>query len=152
MVDRITPVTTDAVRADLEREYGVQDACPVVAEAFTQWVLEDHFTCGRPPLEDVGVQLVPDVEPYELMKLRLLNAAHQAMSYPALLDGYTFVHEVCQQPDYAQFLLDYMTFEARPTLRPVPGIDLGAYSRDLIARFSNPAIQDTLAQIGRAHV
>ena len=147
MVDRITPVTTDAVRADLEREYGVQDACPVVAEAFTQWVLEDHFTCGRPPLEDVGVQLVPDVEPYELMKLRLLNAAHQAMSYPALLEGFQFVHEVCQQPDYAQFLLDYMTLEARPTLRPVPGIDLGTYSHDLIARFSNPAIQDTLARL-----
>lgn len=93
------------------------------------------------------MQLVPDVEPYELMKLRLLNAAHQAMSYPALLDGHTFVHEVCQQPDYAQFLLDYMTLEARPTLRPVPGIDLDAYSHDLIARFSNPAIQDTLARL-----
>ncbi|GGR89654.1 mannitol dehydrogenase family protein [Deinococcus sedimenti] len=147
MVDRITPVTTDTLRADLERDYGVRDAWPVVAEHFTQWVLEDHFTCGRPPLELAGVQLVPDVEPYELMKLRLLNAAHQAMSYPALLGGHTFVHEVCQQPDYAQFLLDYMALEAQPTLHPVPGIDLSAYQHELIERFSNPAIQDTLARL-----
>lgn len=147
MVDRITPVTTPAMREELERDYGVQDAWPVIAESFTQWVLEDHFTCGRPPLEDAGVQIVPDVEAYELMKLRLLNAAHQAMSYPALLEGFQFVHEVCQQPDYAQFLLDYMALEAQPTLHPVPGIDLRAYQQQLIERFSNPAILDTLARL-----
>ena len=81
MVDRITPVTTDDDRAEAGRRFGVEDRWPVVCEPFTQWVLEDHFAAGRPPLEDVGVQLVDDVEPYELMKLRLLNASHQAMAY-----------------------------------------------------------------------
>ena len=84
MVDRITPATTDDDRAELRERFGVEDQWPVVCEPFTQWVLEDDFSAGRPPLEDAGVQLVDDVEPYELMKLRLLNASHQALCYFAL--------------------------------------------------------------------
>ena len=124
MVDRITPQTTEADRAELSRRFGVDDQWPVLCEPFTQWVLEDNFSDGRPPLEDAGVQIVSDVEPYELMKLRLLNASHQALCYPGSLVGYRFVHEVTSDPLFARFLLDYMTAEAIPTLRPVPGIDL----------------------------
>ena len=109
MVDRITPETTDADRAELSRRFGIDDQWPVLCEPFTQWVLEDNFADGRPPLEDVGVQIVPDVEPYELMKLRLLNASHQALCYPGYLVGYRFVHDVTTDPLFARFLLDYMT-------------------------------------------
>ena len=146
MVDRITPVATDAGRAALATELGVEDAWPVHAEAFEQWVLEDHFPLGRPPLEKVGVQLVDDVEPYELMKLRLLNASHQAMSYLGILAGETSVHDVCRDPLFVRFLLGYMHQEAIPTLRAVPGIDLAAYCDELVARFSSEAIADTLAR------
>ncbi|MCO4238180.1 mannitol dehydrogenase family protein [Pseudarthrobacter raffinosi] len=146
MVDRITPVTTDHDRAAVTEAYGFSDAWPVVAEPFEQWVLEDKFTAGRPPLEDVGVQIVDDVEPYELMKLRLLNASHQVMSYLGYLAGYRFVHEVCADPLFAEFISGFMEREATPTLRPVPGIDLQAYRNELIHRFANPAIRDTLAR------
>ena len=147
MVDRITPVTTDADRAAVAEEFGVEDAWPVVCEPFEQWVLEDHFSLGRPPLQDAGVQLVADVEPYELMKLRLLNASHQGMCYFGYLAGYRYAHEVAQDPLFAQFLLDYMDKEATPTLAPVPGIDLDGYKRMLIERFSNEHVRDTLARL-----
>jgi mannitol 2-dehydrogenase len=146
MVDRITPVTTDPDRESVSSTYGLTDTWPVVAEQFEQWVLEDNFTNGRPPLEDAGVQIVNDVEPYELMKLRLLNASHQVMSYLGYLAGYRYVHEVCSDPLFAEFILGYMEEEATPTLRPVPGIDLDAYRTELLHRFSNPAIRDTLAR------
>ena len=146
MVDRITPVTTDTDRAAVAESYGFMDAWPVVAEPFEQWVLEDNFTTGRPPLEDVGVQMVEDVEPYELMKLRLLNASHQVMSYLGYLSGHRYVHEVCTDPLFTDFILGFMELEATPTLRPVPGVDLAAYRNELIHRFSNPAIRDTLAR------
>jgi mannitol 2-dehydrogenase len=146
MVDRITPVTTDADRTAVTEAYGFTDAWPVVAEPFEQWVLEDRFTTGRPPLEDVGVQIVDDVEPYELMKLRLLNASHQVMSYLGYLAGHRYVHEVCTDPLFTDFILGFMEQEATPTLRRVPGIDLHAYRHELIHRFSNPAIRDTLAR------
>lgn len=147
MVDRITPVTTDDDRAAIAEEFGVDDAWPVVCEPFEQWVLEDHFSLGRPPFEEAGVQLVKDVEPYELMKLRLLNASHQALCYFGYLAGYRYAHEVCQNPVFAQFLLDYMDKEGTPTLQPVPGIDLDNYKHTLIERFSNEHVRDTLARL-----
>jgi mannitol 2-dehydrogenase len=147
MVDRITPQTTETDRAELSRRFGIDDQWPVLSEPFTQWVLEENFADGRPPLEDVGVQIVPDVEPYELMKLRLLNASHQALCYPGHLVGYRFVHEVTTDPLFARFLLDYMTAEAIPTLRPVPGVDLHHYANQLIERFSNSEVRDTVARL-----
>ncbi len=147
MVDRITPVTTDEDREEIARRFGVEDRWPVVCEDFTQWVLEDHFGQGRPPLEDAGVQLVDDVMPYELMKLRLLNASHQGLCYFGYLAGYRLVHDVCQDPLFANFLLAYMDREATPTLEPVPGIDLEEYKPNLIARFSNASVRDTVARL-----
>jgi mannitol 2-dehydrogenase len=147
MVDRITPVTTDEDREEIAQRFGVEDRWPVVCEDFTQWVLEDHFGQGRPPLEDAGVQLVDDVMPYELMKLRLLNASHQGLCYFGYLAGYRLVHDVCQDPLFANFLLAYMDREATPTLEPVPGIDLEEYKPNLIARFSNASVRDTVARL-----
>jgi mannitol 2-dehydrogenase len=148
MVDRITPVTTAEDRKIVADDFGIEDLWPVVCEPFTQWVLEDDFPLGRPPYEDVGVQVVHDVEPFELMKLRLLNASHQGFCYFGMLAGYTYAHEVCKQPAFAQFLLEYMDKEATPTLKTVPGIDLDEYKHTLIKRFSNEHIRDTLARIG----
>ncbi len=146
MVDRITPVTSPADIEALAAE-GVTDQWPVVAEPFTQWVLEDHFPLGRPPLEDAGVQVVEDVEPYELMKLRLLNASHQALCYLGVLAGYEYAHEVAQDPLFAGFLLGYMEKEGSPTLPEVPGVDLEDYRRTLVERFANPEVRDTLARL-----
>ncbi|WP_309081436.1 mannitol dehydrogenase family protein [Zhihengliuella sp.] len=147
MVDRITPVTTDADRAAVEAEYGIADRWPVVCEDYIQWVLEDDFPAGRPPFEEAGVQVVDDVEPYELMKLRLLNATHQAMAYTGYLAGYRYAHEAAQDPLFAEFFAQYMRREAEPTLKPVPGIDLAAYQAKLLERFSNEQVRDTLARL-----
>jgi mannitol 2-dehydrogenase len=147
MVDRITPVTTDADRAEVAERFGIEDQWPVVCEPYTQWVLEDAFTAGRPPYERVGVQVVDRVEPYELMKLRLLNGSHQAMAYFGYLSGYRLVHEAAQDPSFQAFLLGYMDKEATPTLAPVPGVDLDGYKYHLIERFSNPQIRDTIARL-----
>jgi mannitol 2-dehydrogenase len=147
MVDRITPVTTPEVIATVRDEFGVDDAWPVVAEPFTSWVLEDTFTDGRPPFDEVGVLLVDDVTPYELMKLRLLNASHQALCYFGYLAGYRLVHDAASDPLFAELLRRYMDSEATPTLRPVPGIDLPDYKRTLIERFANPGVRDTIARL-----
>ncbi len=147
MVDRITPGTTAEDRAEVASRFGIEDRWPVVCEPFTQWVLEDAFPLGRPPLQDAGVQLVTDVEPYEFMKLRLLNASHQALCYFGYLAGYRLVHEVCQDPLFAAFLTAYMDREATPTLDPVPGVDLAHYKRQLLQRFSNPQVRDTVARL-----
>ncbi|MEU3270554.1 mannitol dehydrogenase family protein [Saccharomonospora sp. NPDC006951] len=146
MVDRITPVTTDAERAMVRDAFGVEDGWPVVCEPFTQWVIEDDFPLGRPPWEDAGAQLVADVSPYELMKIRLLNGSHQAIAHAGLLRGHTFVHEAVADAEVTGLVRRYLT-EAVRTLRPVPGIDPDEYSNELMERFANPNIRDTLARI-----
>lgn len=148
MVDRITPVTTDADRAELRDRVGIDDAWPVVAEPFFQWVVEDDFVDGRPPYERAGVQVVDDVVPYEHMKLRLLNVSHQGLAYFGILAGYTYAHEAMADPDIATYLRRYMDEEGTPSLAPVPGIDLDDYKDTLIERFANPEIRDTLARLG----
>jgi mannitol 2-dehydrogenase len=147
MVDRITPATTPEDVALVRERIGIDDGWPVVCEPFTQWVLEDRFAAGRPPFEQAGVQVVDDVRPYELMKLRLLNASHQALCYFAYLSGHRLVHEACQDPLFARFLLEYMEHEGAPTLQPVPGIDLQRYEHELVERFSNAYVRDTVQRL-----
>ncbi|WP_237771071.1 mannitol dehydrogenase family protein [Kribbella sp. ALI-6-A] len=147
MVDRITPVTAEADKTALAERFGIDDGWPVVCEPFTQWVLEDDFGGERPAYDEVGVQVVEDVEPYELMKLRLLNASHQALCYLGYLAGYRYAHEVCQDKLFVDFLLGYMTEEGQPTLPAVPGVDLEQYKHQLIERFANPEVRDTLARL-----
>jgi mannitol 2-dehydrogenase len=147
MVDRITPVTTDADRAMVRERLGIDDGWPVVCEDFRQWVLEDDFPTGRPDWERVGVQMVDEVEPYELMKLRLLNASHQALAYAGHLLGHRMVDEAATDPDLVELVRGYMAHEAVPTLAPVPGIDLADYQHTLLERFANPAVGDTIARL-----
>ena len=147
VVDRITPATTDADRVAVTEQFGIEDGWPVVCEPFAQWVLEDRFTAGRPALEDAGVHLVDDVVPYELMKLRLLNAGHQALCYLAHLAGYQYADEATRDEVFGAFVHAYMTREGIPTLPQVPGVDLHEYAGTLVERFANPEIRDTLARL-----
>ncbi len=147
MVDRITPATTLEMAAEVRRDFGVNDRWPVVAEPFSAWVLEDDFSDGRPPLEQAGVLLVDDVAPYEMMKLRLLNAGHVCLAFFAHLCGFEFVHDAMHDPLFAEYLLGYFETEAIPTMPPVPGIDLHDFSRTLIERFGNPGVRDTVARL-----
>ncbi len=149
MVDRITPATTDAERHMIAREFGLADAAPVVCEPFRQWVLEDDFPLGRPALEQAGVQFVADVAPYETMKLRILNAGHAAIAYPAALLGHVHVHEAMADPDIAAWLQQLMTREVIPVLPPIAGEDYHAYLATCAGRFANPRVRDTVARLAQ---
>lgn len=147
MVDRITPATSDRERQALREDFGIADRRPVFCEDFRQWVLEDHFPAGRPPLEAVGVQFVTDVAPFELMKIRILNGGHAAIAYPAGLLDIHFVHEAMQDIQIARFLSTLLDDEVIPVVPPVPETDLAAYKRTIERRFANPKIGDTIRRL-----
>jgi mannitol 2-dehydrogenase len=148
MVDRITPATTDEHRALVREKLGIDDGWPVATEPFRQWVIEDHFPLGRPAWEEVGAQMTSDVHPYEMMKIRLLNASHQALCYIGMLLGYRYAHETMADEDIRKLVQTMMDVEVTPLLPPVPGIDLAEYKRTLRERFANPTLRDQLARIG----
>lgn len=147
MVDRITPATTAADRELVARELGVDDQGAVVAEPFTQWVIENRFVGPRPQWQDAGALLVPDVAPYEQLKLRVLNGSHSALAYLGGLAGYATVDAAIADPDLAAFVRSFMRDDVVPTLVSPAGVDLEQYQLDVLARFANPALGYRTSQV-----
>lgn len=146
MVDRIVPAATEATREHAAGILGVRDELALETEPFTQWVIEDSFVSGRPAWEAGGALFVEAVEPYEKMKLRLLNGSHSLIAYLGQLRGLEYVRDVMAVPAHEEVVRRHMV-AALPTLDPVPGIDLHAYIDRLVSRFANPAIAHRTAQI-----
>jgi mannitol 2-dehydrogenase len=147
MVDRITPVTSEQDIRDLKENYGIEDGWPVVCESFIQWVIEDDFPQGRPDWEAAGVQFVNRVDPYEKMKIRLLNAGHSLLGFTGTLWGFLTIDETVRNKLLARFLREFMDREVSPLLEELEGIDLEEYKNSLIKRFANPYIGDRLSRI-----
>jgi mannitol 2-dehydrogenase len=147
MVDRITPETGADAYELVRQAFGVDDRWPVVTESFSQWVVEDRFCNGRPPLEQVGVQFVDDVEPYERMKKRLLNASHSALGYVGYLLGHRDTAGAMTDPLLHSYLDRLMGDEIAPLLPPVPGVDLDEYRATLLTRFANEKVGDQLERL-----
>lgn len=147
MVDRITPATTGADIELLKNKFSINDAWPITCEPFIQWVMEDEFCNGRPAWEKAGVQFVKHIEPYEKMKLRLLNAGHSLIGMLGVLYDYQTIDEAVSDAEIQQLFRSFMAVEVTPTLDPVENIDLAAYQEKLVERFSNPTIKDQLSRI-----
>jgi fructuronate reductase len=146
MVDRITPASTDKTFADAAALTGCRDLAAVETEPFTQWIIEDDFVAGRPEWEAGGALFVPDVTPYEKMKLRMLNGAHSMLAYSGFIAGHRYVRDVMDDAPLARLVARHMR-AAAATLDPVPGVDLETYAEELQERFRNPAIAHETYQI-----
>jgi D-arabinitol 4-dehydrogenase len=142
MVDRITPRPSPEVAIRVAEATGIEDRAPVMAESFIQWVIEDDFAAGRPALEQVGVELVASVLPYEEAKIRILNASHSCIAWAGTLIGQRFIHESTLTDAIRQMAYDYVTQDVIPCLTPSP-IDLADYRDRVLERFGNPDIRDT---------
>ncbi len=147
MVDRIVPASTDADRALAAQLTGFTDACPVVTEPFSQWVIEDRFAAGRPRFESSGVTFSDDVAGWEQMKLRLLNAAHSVIAYLGVLAGWRTVDEAVSQSLVKALLERLWASEAIPALPARLHSRAPAYCAELIVRFSNNTLAHQTAQI-----
>ncbi|MDC7746629.1 mannitol dehydrogenase family protein [Rhizobium binxianense] len=149
MVDRITPATGQREIDFLRDNFEIEDNWPVYCEEFKQWVLEDKFTAGRPALEKVGVTFVPDVTPYEHMKIRILNGGHAAIAYPAALMDIHFVHDSMEDPLIRAFLAKLENDEIIPIVPPVPNTSLTEYFALIEHRLLNPKIADTIPRLAQ---
>ncbi len=144
MVDRIVPATTDADRDMVAARLGMRDACPVMAEPFFQWVIEDRFPTGRPEWERAGVVFANGIGPYEAMKLRLLNGAHSTIAAMGRISGHATVADAFGNPVIRAFIAAYWA-EVAPTI--AQGTDVAGYTARLVTRFDNTALHHKTAQI-----
>lgn len=146
MVDRITPATSPALKAEIDAASGHASAAPVMTEAFSEWVIEDSFVGPRPDWHRVGADIVRDVAPFEMRKLRLLNAAHSWLACAGQLAGHEFVHQAIADPALRTGV-ERLWDEAGRSLPAGIADTLPAYRAALIARFSVPEMRHALAQI-----
>ncbi len=142
MVDRITPRPTSEVVQRVKAATGRDDPAALMAESFTQWVIEERFINGRPAWEKVGVEMVESVDAHEEAKIRLLNATHSCIAWAGTLAGYRYIHEGTHDARIRRLAYDYATEDAIPVLQPSP-IDLHGYRDVVLERFGNPALRDT---------
>ncbi|MFJ5226573.1 mannitol dehydrogenase family protein [Streptomyces sp. NPDC088400] len=148
MVDRIVPATTDVYRDAVATRLGVRDAVPVPAEPFSMWVMEDRFAAGRPGWEHAGALFTDDVEPYELLKLRLLNGTHSLIAYLGALDGRETIPDAIARPFIADAARSVLHDEYLPSLTVPADVDLDDYVGQLFDRWGNTALGHRTRQVG----
>ncbi|MBN0038582.1 mannitol dehydrogenase family protein [Cellulosimicrobium cellulans] len=148
MVDRIVPATTDRYADEVRRVTGLADAAPVPAEPFTMWVLEDDFAAGRPAWERGGAVFSPEVEAYELVKLRLLNGTHSLLAYLGALDGRATIPDARAQEFVERAARAVIADEYLPSITLPRGFDVDAYVAQLFDRWSNSALGHRTSQVG----
>ena len=147
MVDRIVPRTTDEDRAVISARLGLLDAWPVLGEPFLDWAVEDRFAAGRPDWTLGGARFVPDAEPFEKLKLRMVNGTHSSLAYLGAMAGWATVDRAVAEPAMQGFLRRLMQEEIEPTLPALPGLDLADYRERLLQRYANPALKHQTRQI-----
>jgi fructuronate reductase len=145
MVDRITPRTTEADRAEVLRLTGFHDVAAVATEEFSEWVLSGEFPAGRPGWDAAGARLVDDVRPFEERKLWLLNGSHSLMAYAGSVLGHETVADAIADPVVQSWVEQW--WDAASSHLDLPADEVTAYRRALLDRFGNPNIRHLLAQI-----
>lgn len=147
MVDRIVPASSPNDLDTLEATLGLRDEAAVFGEPFRQWVIEDRFAGDRPPWDLAGAQFVDDAEPYEHIKMRILNAAQSTLSHWGALVGLEFSWQAAADPVLSSLVERMLERETRPTLPHVAGMEVGPYIASALARIRNTAIRHRCHQI-----
>ena len=147
VVDRIVPATTPADREEVRARLGVDDHGVVVTEPMRTWVLENSFTARRPPWEEAGAIITDDVQPYELVKLRMLNGSHSALAYLGALADRATIADAIDDASLREVTDRLLRDEVAPTLRSPPDVDLNSYRSELLARYANRGLQHRTVQI-----
>lgn len=147
MVDRIVPATSAADLDTVEQTFGYRDLAAVVGEPFRQWVIESRFASRVPQWDLVGATFVDDVTPFELLKMRVLNAAQSALAYLGLLAGHEHTCDDMTDGVLTAFVRRMLLEESVPTLRAVPGVSPDRYVEQCFNRLRNTAIRHRNHQI-----
>jgi len=150
LVDRIVSGFPKSNPEEFYHTIGYEDPLLTVCEPFHLWVIEDKGNiCQEFPLDkaDSGVLFVPDVTPYKLRKVRLLNGAHTSLAAISLLSGVQYVSGTMSSALLCPFLEDLFREEIIPPFTQLPREDLDAFAESVKQRFCNPFLHHRWADI-----
>ena len=147
MVDRITPRTTSDLESEIAASFPEFAHAPVHAEDFSQWVIEENFAADLPDLAQIGVQIVPDVEPYEEAKIRILNGGHSGLAYLGALAGHQTFDQAMRDPALRAHFDRWEQHEVLQGLDEHIPFNTSDYLHKIAGRFENRGIADHLERI-----
>ncbi len=140
VIGRMVPTATDRQRAE--------DPLLVVAEPYKELPLARVMLRGKPPSLP-GLILAADFEAYEARKLYGHNMSHAALAYLGHARGHEFIWQCAADPAVSAVCRAALA-EAVPALIAEYGLsraDLTAFADDLLHRFANRALGDTVARV-----
>lgn len=143
LVDRIVTGTPS------EHAILATDPMAIVAEPFAFWALEEHPKSAF-QLQHPAITRAPNVEPYFLRKVRILNAAHTALLIRAKPRGFAIVREAVNDPDLGPWLWKLLETEIVPALEGRVDGPL-RFAEQTIERFKNPFLEHKFADIALHH-
>lgn len=127
-----------------------QDRLLAATEPFASWIVEQRP--GLELFEHEAIDVVEDVTPYALRKVRVLNGAHTALVCRAVPLELTTVAEAVAHPDLGPWLRRLLFEEVLPVLeRQLPLPELEAFAESTLERFANPFLDHHLADIALHH-
>jgi tagaturonate reductase len=143
LVDRIVSGTPK------EHPLLATDPMLIVAEPFIFWALQEHPN-AYPFVQHPAVVRCPDVKPYFLRKVRILNAAHTALLIKAQPRGFALVREAISDPELGAWLERLLFEEIVPTI-DARVAQAKEFAQQTIERFKNPFLDHKFADIALHH-
>jgi fructuronate reductase len=147
MVDRIVPATRPEDVVALSEATGLTDRALVIGEPFRMWAITRDPRMAHPDWEAAGALIVADVEPYEILKMRVVNGMQTGLCHLGHLAGHEFMSDVMADPVFAAFAARTAQAEVAPHLPPVVGVDAQDYIALTLRRLQNTALRHATSQI-----
>jgi tagaturonate reductase len=141
LVDRIVPGPP--------KSHPLLESDPLLlsAEPFAFWAIE---SAGDFELKHPAIATAPDITPYYLRKVRILNGLHSALVCKALPMGIETVREAIEHPEVGPWLQRLLDEEIVPVLEGRVD-DPAAFGRTTLDRFRNPFLEHKLSAIALNH-
>jgi tagaturonate reductase len=148
LVDRIVPGKLSAAdQAATEAELGFSDALMIMAEPFGLWAIESTDQRVIDALgfcdEEKGCKVVPSIQKFKELKLRMLNASHTFSCGVSILAGMEFVKDSMNNEAIQSFISQLALEEiaAAITGDKISPAEANAFGKAVLDRFSNPFLE-----------
>ncbi len=126
-----------------------QDSMLTICEPYALFAIQHKPRADR-FLEHPAVIWTPDVMPYFLRKVRILNGGHTALLIKAWPRGFRLVREVVEDPEMMAWFKRLLFEEIVPVLKGrVEGPE--EFAHQVIDRFRNPFLDHKLTDIATHH-
>lgn len=148
LVDRIVPgKLPEAEQKQIEAELGYADELMIMAEPFRLWAIESSSEKVKEILSfanaDKGIFIVPSIDKFKELKLRLLNGTHTITCGLAILAGFNTVKEAMADETFANHVLKLMKEEIAPAVvnDAITYDEAINFANSVVDRFSNPSLE-----------